>query len=323
MKRFRNAMVLGLMTALGAVATAQTYPEPGKAIRFVVGFPPGSSIDTVARTVLDNIRARTHATILVENKPGALGLIGSETVVRSAPDGYTLMPSSSATHSSAPHLSKATQRLDAVNDFTHVAKMVRFDVVVVGNPGQGHVKAADLIAAGKARPKGLTYGYGSGTGQAVGASFNRAAGIDAVGVAYKGQPQALTDLLAGGIHFVAADLGATLPLLRSNKLVAFLFTGSKRSTILPNVPTANELGLTGLDMAGWVGLSGPAGLPPNVVAWWTAQINTALNTPDVAERLKNIGMEPDPLSGGEFTAFVRDQLRNWGKQIQDAGMQPE
>lgn len=315
------AALAALLASAGAAA--QAYPAPGKTIRFVIGFPAGSTIDNVSRVVLDNIRTRTGAVILVDNKPGALGVLGVETVVKSPADGYTMMPASSATHSSGPYLSKAAQRFDAIDGFTHVGRAVRFDIVVVTNPAQGYTTANALIAAAKAKPNAVSYGYGSGTGQVSAAAFSRAAGVQALGVPYKGQPPALTDLIGGQINFVAADLGAVLAQVRAKNITAIALTSDKRSTILPDVPTAKELGLSGLNLTGWIGIAGPAKLPPDVVQWWTTQLNTAMAAAEVQERLRNMGIEPDLLTGEPFQRFVKEQHEAWGKQIRDAGIQPE
>lgn len=312
-----------LLFGAAAPAQAQEYPEAGRPIRFIVGFPPGSSIDNVSRVVLDHVRTRTGTTIVVENRPGALGVLGVEAVARAPADGYTMMPSSSATHSSGPYLSKAAQKFDALEGFSHVGRMVRFDVAVVASAAQGYTSAKDLVAAAKAKPRTLAYGYGSGTGQVVAAAFSRAAGIQVLAVPYKGQPLALTDLIGGQVHFVAADLGAVLPQIQGRNLVPLVLASSKRSTILPNVPTAQEAGLGELDLTGWIGVAGPARLPVPVVRWWATQLAEALAAPEVRERLRTMGMEPDPLAGEALQQFVRDQHRRWGLEIQSAGMQPE
>lgn len=310
-----------LLTATGA--SAQAYPVPGKVIRFVIGFPAGSTIDNVSRVVLDNIRTRTGATIVIENKAGALGVLGVEAVAKAAPDGYTMMPASSATHSSGPYLSKAAQRFDAFNGFTHVGRVVRFDIVIVTGASHPYQTAGQLIAAAKADPASISYGYGSGTGQVAAAAFSRAAKIQVLGVPYKGQPAALTDLIGGQISFVASDLGAVLPQVRAKNLTAVALVSNKRSTILSEVPTAKELGLGGLDLTGWIGIAAPPRLPPDVEQWWSTQLSISMGAPEVIERLRNMGMEPDFLTGEPFRRFVKDQYDAWGQQIRAAGIQPE
>ena len=196
----------GVMAAL-AVSSAAAQDYPAKPIRFIVPFPAGSGIDSMSRVMLDEIRKASGATIVIDYKPGALGQIGTEFTAKAPADGYTVMVSSSATHSSGPHLAKSLP-YDALRDFTHIGRLSRFDVAMVVNPQAGYKSAADLIADAKRRPGKLSYGYGSGTAQVVAASFNHAAGIDVLGVPYKGQPPALTDLIGGQVQFVMADLAA-------------------------------------------------------------------------------------------------------------------
>ena len=321
MKAFFKAAWIA--AALGASSGVSAQAYPAKPIRFVIGFPAGSTIDNVSRMILDQIRARTGATIVVENKAGALGVIGLDAVVTAPADGYTLMPSSSATNSSGPHLSRAAQKYDAINGLTHLGRVVRFDIVVVSSAAQGFSTAKDLINEARSKPDTLAYGYGSGTGQVAAAAFSKSAGIQVRGVPYKGQPPAINDLLGGHVNFVAADLGAVLPHVRARTLVALALTSDKRSTIVPAVPTAKELGLPDLDLVGWIGVAGPANLPADVVQWWTTQLTAALAAPDVPDRLRNMGIEPDLLVGEPFQRFVRDQFDKWGKQVRDARIVPE
>lgn len=323
MRKIMGGALLLMGLSLPAMASAAVYPDPAKPIQFVVGFPAGSTIDNVSRVLLDNIRKRTGATIVVENKPGALGVIGMGIVAHAAADGYTMMPSSSATNSSGPYLSRAFQRYDAVKGFTHIGRVVRFDVVVVTSAARNYGSAKILIGTGKARPGTLTSGYGSGTGRVAAAAFSRAAGINVVAVPYKGQPAAITDLLGGRIDFVAADLGSVLPQIHAKTLNAIALVANQRSTILPNVPTAGELGLASLNLIGWIGISGPPKLPDYVVKWWTRQLQLAMADDKVAQRLRTMGMEPDVLTGQAFQDFVVSQHTTWGEQTQSAGIQPE
>ena len=321
MKTFWKSMVAA--SALFAAACAIAQPYPNKPIRFVVGFPAGSSIDVVSRIVLEDVRTRTGATIVIENRPGALGALGLEAVARAAPDGYTLMPSSSATHSSGPNLSRAVQKLEPVTGLTHVARVVRFDIAVVTATSGPHKNARALVNAGKARPDGLTYGFGSGTGQVGSAAFSHAAGIKARAIPYKGQPAAVTDLLGGQVDFVASDLGAVLGFLKQGTLTAIALLAESRSPLLPDVPTAREAGLEPVVLGGWVGLDGPAKLPADVIAWWVDQLRITLAVPPVQEKLRNIGMEPALLAGEPFQRFVETEQERWGAHVRNAGMQPE
>lgn len=197
MWKFLQMALLTAPLCLPAAANTARFPDPDRPIHFVIGFPAGSTIDSVSRVVLDDIRARTGAQIIIENKPGALGVLGVDAVARAAPDGYTMMPSSSATSSSAPHLSKAFQRHDAVKGFTQVVRLLRFDVAIVTRASGKYQDARQLIDAAKSRPDAVTSGYGSGTGQVVAAAFSRAAAAQVLSVSYKGQPAAVADLMGG------------------------------------------------------------------------------------------------------------------------------
>lgn len=302
---------------LGApLAAAQPYPS--KPIRFVIGFPAGSSVDVVPRMVLEEIRKNTGATIIVDNRPGALGTIGMDVVTKADPDGYTLLASASATHSSGPQLTKKPPAIDPVKGFTHIGGIFRFDVGVVVNPAQGYKNAQDLIAAAKQNPDKLTFGYGSATGQVAAQAFLAAAGIRATGVSYKGQPPALVDLLGGQINFVAADIGVLVPHIKSGKLVAVGIASNRRSPIVPNVPTFAEAGVRDLELSGWVGVSGPAGLPAGVVDWWSKALTQAFSNKALVEQIHGTGLEPEPATGEAMQKLVRDQYETWGKHIRAA-----
>ena len=313
--------LLAALIVASCGAFAQAYPS--RPIRFVVGFPAGSSIDIVSRIVLDDIRERTGAAILVDNKAGALGSLGLAEVVAAAPDGYTLMPSSSATHSSGPYLSRALEKLQPQVATTHIARLVQFNIAVVTNASGPYKNAEALFNAGRKRPDSLTYGFGSGTGQVAGTAFSKAGGLSARPIPYKGQPPAITDLLGSQIDFVAADLGVFLPFLRQGSLTAVAVLSDKRSSILPNVPTMAELGYAGLVLNGWIGVDGPARLPADVSTWWTHQIRLALATARVQDKLKSVGIEPAPMFGNEFSKFVADQYGVWGRYVHDAGITVE
>jgi tripartite-type tricarboxylate transporter receptor subunit TctC len=297
-------------------ASAQTYPS--KPIRFVIGFPAGSSVDVVPRMVLEEIRKNTGATIVVDNRPGALGTIGMDLVTKSEPDGYTLLASSSATHSSGPQLTKKPPAVDPIKGFTHIGGIFRFDVGVVVNPTQGYKNAQDLIEAAKKNPDKLTFGYGSATGQVAAMAFLAAAGIKATGVSYKGQPPALNDLLGNQINFVAADIAVLVPYIKSGKLLALGIASHKRSPIIPNVPTFAEAGVNDLELAGWVGVAGPVGLPAGVIDWWTKALTQAFSSKALNDQILATGLEPEPATGEAMQKLVRDQYAAWGKHIRAA-----
>jgi len=304
----------------GGNALAQAYPA--KPVRFVIGFPAGSGIDTMARVLLDDIRKETGAVVVVENKPGALGQIGTDFTAKSAPDGYTVMISSSATHSSGPQLAKKLP-YDALRDFTHIGRLNRFDVALLVSPSQPFRTPADLIAAARKTPDALTFGFGSATAHVTAASFTRAADIKVRAIPYKGQPAAITDLLGGQVNFVMADLAVSLPHVKSGRLNAIAVAAAKRSTLLPDVATLTELGIRDVELSGWTGISGPAGMAKEAVQWWSAQLNRALSNKAFLERQLGIAVEGEPNTVEEFNRYVVQQFEVWGRKIREAGIEPE
>ncbi|MET4576241.1 Bug family tripartite tricarboxylate transporter substrate binding protein [Ottowia thiooxydans] len=320
-KQFLGVLSIFAASAWASFAAAQTYPE--KPIRFVIGFPPGSSIDTVSRVVLDDIRARTGTSIVVENKPGALGALGMENVIRSAPDGYTLMPSSSATHSSGPSLSKALEKMDPVHSLTHIGRVARFDIVVVTRATGPYGTARALVDAARARPDALTFGFGSGTGQVSSVAFSKVTGVQVRAIPYKGQPAAVTDLIGQQIDFVSSDIGAVLPFVRQGSLNAVAVMAERRSGLLPDVPTMTEAGLPPLVLSGWLGIDGPGKLPPEVVGWWSRQLKLSMEKPAVQERMRTLGMEAWPQEAEPFREFVEKERSRWAAHVREAALQPE
>lgn len=319
MKRSR-LIALGTASLLAGLAAgsalAQAYPA--KPIRFVIGYPAGSSVDVVPRMVLEEIRKNTGAVIVVDNRPGANGAIGMDLVAKAEPDGYTVLASASATHSSGPQLTKKPPAVDPIKGYTHIGGIFRFDVGVVVNPAQGYKSAQDLIDAAKKNPDKLTYGYGSATGQVAAMAFLAAANITGVGVSYKGQPPALNDLLGGQINFVAADIGVLVPHIKSGKLLGVGIASNRRSPILPNVPTFAEAGVKDLELSGWVGVAAPPGLPAGVVDWWSKALLQAFSNKALVDQIHGTGLEPLPITGDAMQKLVREQYDAWGKHIRAA-----
>ena len=320
MRWARMAVMLGV-GLFPQLAVADAYPS--KMIRFIVGFPAGNTIDVISRIVIDDVRERTGAVIVIENRPGGLGAIGIQAVMASAPDGYTLGPSSTATHSVGPYVLRALENLKPVESLTHVALVTRFDFGVVVNSKSPFKTIQDIASASVKAPQGVNYGYGTATSQAAGSGFALATGIKGTSVPYKGTPPAITDLLGGQIEFVAADLGALVAHVQSGALRPLALLSEKRSAILPDVPTAKELGYGDVFFRGWVGFDGPRGLPDEVIQWWSEQFKVSLAKPPVQQRLLNIGMETTPVFGADFNNFVVAEQRRWAEQVAKAGIQIE
>lgn len=316
-----------MVTALASVfflLSGQVYAQayPAKPIRFVVPYPAGTSLDVLGRMIVDEVRRTTGAVVVVDNKPGAFGIIGTDSVVKSAPDGYTIMISSSASHSSAPQLVKATS-YDPIKDFTHIGKAHTFESVLAVNSSSRFKVLNDLITEARANPDKLTYGYGSTTSQVVSASFLRAAGIKLRGIPYKGQPQAMTDLLGGQVDMMAADVGLSLAQAKAGKIRPLAVAAARRVPQYPSTPTLGELGVNDVEISGWTGLSGPAGMPRESIAWWADNLKAALAQKSQYDRLLDMGFGPDFLGPDAFPEFVKAQLAVWEKHVRAAGMKPE
>lgn len=318
MPRFPRLFAAALM-CLCALAQAQPYPS--KPVKVIIPFTAGTSIDVVGRIVLDEVRKRTSLVSVVEYKPGALGAIGTDLVAKAPADGYTITVSSSATHSSGPQLAKSVP-FDAVRDFTHLASLVNFDLILVVNADSSIRSVKDLVAAAKADPKRSSYGYGSATSRIGGSAVAKALGIQPEGIPYKGQPNALADLLSNQIQYFVADTGLLSAQIKAGKLRALGVLSNKRSTMFPDVPTLPEQDVR-VELPGWVGLAGPANMPADVIAWWQKQTADALAAPETQQRLRALGFEPLQLSSPQFAQFVRTQYGVWGGHIKDAGITPE
>ncbi|MGD9941886.1 MAG: Bug family tripartite tricarboxylate transporter substrate binding protein [Burkholderiaceae bacterium] len=321
----RSKAVVAALMAVGLAwqpaAQAQEYPG-SKPVRFIVPFPAGSGTDTMSRMLLEQIRKATGATFVVENRPGALGQIGSDHVAKAAPDGYTVMMSSSATHSSGPHLVKKLP-YDPLRDFTHMARLLTFDVALFVSSNSPYKSVNDLVADARKNPDKLTYGYGSATAQVVAATFVRSAGVSIRGVPYKGQPPALTDLISGQTTFVMADLAVGLPHAKSGRLRPLAVAAGKRSSVLPDVPTLTELGVRDVELQGWTGIAGPAGLPQSIVEWWNRQVDEAAKQPELIAKLRDMATEAAPLPLSAMGTMVNSQYKVWGQRIREAGIEAE
>ena len=314
--------LLALIVALGAAqALAQGYPN--KPVRLVISFTPGSSIDIVGRAVAAKLQALWGQPVVAENRAGAGGTVGSAVVVKSAPDGYTLLANSSA-HVANPGI-YANMPYDTLKDFTNLAPMAAGPNVLIVGADSGWKTFADFIAAAKAKPGALNFssaGVGSGT------HFNleklkMMAGIDVVHVAYKGTPEAIGDTLGGRVCCYFAPINAALPHVRGGRAIALAVSSAKRSSLLPEVPTVAEAGVPGFDYTLWLGLWGPANMPPEIAEKINRDVNRALQSPDLRERLTNLGTEPMNMTIAEFTQFVRREVEDTGKVLRAAGIKPQ
>jgi tripartite-type tricarboxylate transporter receptor subunit TctC len=314
--------LFGVFLALFAsAALAQSYPT--KPVRLVVAFTPGSSTDIIGRAVAAKLQEMWGQPVVVENRAGAGGTVGSEFVLRADPDGYTLLANSSA-HAANPGMYKDL-RYDTMRDFVNLALLGGGPNVLMVGPETGWKTLKDFVDAAKKTPGKLNF---SSAGMGSGTHFNLeklklAAGIDVQHVPYKGTPEAIGDTIAGRVCCYWAPLNAALPHVNGGKAVALAVSSAQRSPLLPNVPSVAEQGYAGFDYTLWVGLWGPAKMPAEVAAKINKDVNAALASADLRERLTKLGTVPGNLTIPQFTDFVRKEIEETKTILQAAGIKPQ
>jgi len=313
---------LVLIAALAAFeAPAQGWPA--KPIRAIVPVGAGSSTDIVHRLVLEQLSAQFGQQVVVENRVGAGGSIGSAAVAKSPPDGYTLLAHGSA-HTIAPALYK-TLPYDPVRDFAAVAPIGVSPAVLVVPPAKGAKTAADLVAAAKARPNALNFssvGIGSATHLSA-ERFVSSAAVQAVHIPFKGGAEAMTEVIAGRADFFFGPVALVLPHIREGRLAALAVNTEKRSPALPDVPTLREAGIRDAEYPIWFALFAPAGTPREIVERLNREALAALQAPKVREKLAALGVDPMPMSPAEFAAYVEREVALNAALAQKAGLKAE
>jgi tripartite-type tricarboxylate transporter receptor subunit TctC len=311
-----------LLVALAAFdVSAQGWPA--KAIRAIVPVGAGSSTDIVHRLVLEQLSSQLGQPIVVENRTGAGGTIGSGVVAKAQPDGYTLLAHGSA-HTIAPALYKSLP-YDPARDFVAVVPIGISPSVLVVSPGRGMKTVADLVAAAKARPNALNFssvGIGSATHLSA-ERFRSSAGVQAVHIPFKGGAEAMTEVIAGRVDFFFGPVALVLPHVRQGKLAALAVNTDKRSAALPDVPTLLEAGFRDAEYPIWFGLFVPAGTPREIVERLNRETLKAQQAPRVREKLAGLGVDPMPMSPNEFAAHVEREMTLNAALAQKAGLKAE
>ena len=327
MKQFlslvRSISFLGLALAAGTAAmdaAAQAYPS--KPIRIVVGFPPGGGADVLARVISAPLAEELKATIIVENKPGAGGIIATEAVAKSPPDGYTLYIATPGSFTIWPNMQKLGY--DPGKDFHYISRLVIMPNILVVSSGAGISSVKDLITQAKAEPEKINYASGGiGTiGQIAAEQFNMLAGVKMRHIAYKGTTPALTDVMSGVVPLTFSD-PSVKSLIDGGKLKGIAVTTAKRSPLFPNLPTVAESGLPGYEVMNWYGLVGPAGLPSEVSTKLSAALAKVMATKEVKDKLAANGMEATYETPAQFADFRSKERAKWGELITRAGIKAE
>ena len=317
------ALLSSALIALAATAPVHAESWPAKPVRMIVPVGAGSTTDIVHRIVAEQLSTQLGQPVIVENRTGAGGTIGTAQVAKADADGHTLLANGSA-HTIAPAL-YANLAYDPARDFAAVAAFGSSPSVLVVSSASGYRTIAELISAGKHKPGALTFSsVGIGTATHLSAErFVSSAGLQALHIPFKGGAEAMTEVVAGRCDFFFAPLGLALPQIRAGKVRALVINGSRRSDALPEVPTTHEAGLTDAEYPIWFGVFAPARTPREVIDRLNRETLIALQAPKVRERLVEMGLEPMPMRPDEFQAFVRDQVALNATLVQRIGLKPE
>src|SRR5918992_910406 len=314
-----KSLLLVLLCALAVPVSAQPYPA--KAVRVIVPYPPGGGNDTLGRLFAAKLGERTGQPFLVENRPGAGTMIGTEAAAKSTPDGYTILLSSIATHALSPNLYSRVP-YDPVKDFAPITLLGIAPTVLVINQEVPAKSLQELISLAKSKPGTLAYASGgNGTPPHINAEvFKAVAGVDLLHVAYKGGGPALTDLIAGRVHVMLDTAASAMPHVRSGKLRALALSSPKRSAEYPELATFAEAGLAAYDTNAWYSMHAPAGTPNEIVRRLNAELVAILKDPDILARFKQLSTDPVGNSPEEFGAFVKSELEKYARIIKSAGI---
>jgi len=308
------------MAGTSGLALAQSYPA--KPIRFIVTQGPGGASDIYARLIAQKLSESLGQQVLVDNRPGAEGIIGMEATAKAAPDGYTIVLSASSVLAMNPSLYKKLP-YDPVRDFDPITLLGSVFYALVVHPSVPANSLKDFITLAKAKPNQLNYGSG-GTVAHIGTElFNLESGIRLTYVPYKSNPPALTDLLAGQLDMMLLPLGGAVRHVQSGKLKALAVTSPKRFPQLPDTPTMAEAGVPDLVFSAWVALHAPAGVPKEILQKLNAEMTKILSMPDVIERFRSMGFEPQSSSPEQLAAFTKSEIAKYAKVIKNAGISQE
>ncbi len=314
-------VVVGLTGLLNAQAATAQDGFPNRRVTFVVPFPPGGSADVFARQLAAELGKRFGQTVVVENRPGANGNIGSASVVNAAADGYTLLLGSASTTAINPHLYGKSMPYDPLKDLQPVAATHSMANVLVVNNATPYRTVADVVAAAKAKPGALAYASaGNGnTMHLAGEQFRMQAGIDILHVPYKGGPPAMNDVVAGQVPMMFNNLPAVVPMIQGGKLRALAVATPKRSPLLPDVPTMEEAGLKGYSSTVWNGVFVKAGTPRAIVDRLNREIVAVLESREMRQSLEGQGYDVTPSTPEQFSTLLRDETRRFGELVRQSG----
>ena len=318
MKSVLPAALLVICAVSPSLAHAQSYPN--KTIRMIVPFPAGGATDIVARLVAQKLGDSVGQQVIVDNRGGAAGTIGSDLAAKSPPDGYTILIGTSSTHAIAQSL-YAKLPYDSIKDFTPVIGIATATIVLSMHPSVPAKTVRELIVLAKAKPDALSFASSGsgGVSHLVGEMFKAQAGVQMLHIPYKGDAPALADLVGGQVSLEFGTALSFLPYIQSGRLKALAVTSLKRSQVMPDVPTVAESGLKGFEALQWFGVFAPAGTRAEVVTRLNTEIVKILHTADMRERLTKLASEVMADTPEQFAAFQKAEIAKWAKVVRDSG----
>ncbi|MGB6105196.1 MAG: tripartite tricarboxylate transporter substrate binding protein [Pusillimonas sp.] len=318
-----KSVVMALLACSMAASASLTFADsyPTRPIRMLVGFPPGTATDTVARQVAEKLEQQNKWTIVVENKVGQAGSIAATDVARAAPDGYTLLLSANGPLSTNPNL-YSVMRYDPTKDFTAISRIAVLPYVMVVRSEASYQSVEDVVQAARADPEKLNYaslGHGT-TSHLIAATFAKDTNTKYMHIPYKGSGETMVALMSGAIDFMFDTTLATGSQVQAGRMRALAVSTGERVGILADTPTLNEAGVPGFDMAAWLGVVGPAGMPAEITQKLNTALNEAVNSPDLTERLGSLGAVVSLSTPEEFGQFLVTELKKWGDAVNQAGV---
>ena len=318
MKSVLPAALLVICAVSPSLAHAQSYPN--KTIRMIVPFPAGGATDIVARLVAQKLGDAVGQQVIVDNRGGAAGTIGSDLAAKSPPDGYTILIGTSSTHAIAQSL-YAKLPYDSIKDFTPVVGIATATIVLSMHPSVPAKTVRELIVLAKAKPDALSFASSGsgGVSHLVGEMFKAQAGVQMLHIPYKGDAPALADLVGGQVSLEFGTALSFLPYIQSGRLKALAVTSLKRSQVMPDVPTVAESGLKGFEALQWFGVFAPAGTRAEVVTRLNTEIVKILQTADMRERLTKLASEVMADSPEQFAVFQKAEIAKWARVVKDSG----
>jgi len=320
MKRMATWLAVLIASLAAGTAAAQQYPT--KPVRIVVGFAPGGGSDFIARVIANKLTERFGSQVIVENRPGAGSTLGTELVVKSPADGYTLLLSS-ASYTVNPSVYKLS--FDPLNDITPIVQLSRGPYVVAVHPSVPARTLSELVALAKREPDKFSYASSGNGGHVHVATeyFLYTAGIKITHVPYKGTGPALNDTIGGSVHLILGSVATALQHVKSGRLRALAVTTPKRIAAAPDVPTVGESGYPTYEVTNWHGLVGPRGLPKDIVERLNREVNESLKSKDVEKVLASDGLEPAGGSAQEFASIIKNEIGRWSQVVKRAGVKLE